>query len=386
MRQGSAGRIRERWSLACALLLHAAVLLGLHIALVADPGDSESPRGAPPKSNLDEIDIAGLEAASDAPKSPVVEPEEQLAPSRVAARREPARTRSEHEREPLGAFVVPSGSESTSAGDGSKTVEAEALRAPRPRIDLGIQGEAWTRWVNSSDRSRTEDSVGAGRGRPLFELPEASSTGGLQEGLEKRDRILGLSPSGRVVTAFHEAAHDAVAPRVGRARFHVTVLRTGGVEISLGDSTDDVEGGRGFADRAARALRRKMPRIAAARKGMRVTIEVIAEESFPNGVKPGDLHGPRVDVKPPEFKSVDTVKKELERENQPVDKGAPPQFELPVRFEPPGVYLTGKGKVCSYAVGITPFGLGASGGCDPANAGAKPQRLVRARVQEEAMF
>jgi hypothetical protein len=50
------------------------------------------------------------------------------------------------------------------------------------------------------------------------------------------------------------------------------------------------------------------------------------------------------------------------------------------------VYLSQHGKVCGYRLGVTPLGIALQGGCDPSNAGVKPQHIVRAKVRDEAMF
>jgi hypothetical protein len=208
----------------------------------------------------------------------------------------------------------------------------------------------------------------------------------LQEGLEQRDRELGLGPRGRVISAFHRAAHDSAAPSLGKASFHVTLLRTGEVEVTLGSNSGETEKWRAVAAKAAAELRRKPSRIASSRKGVRLVIDIVAEETYPNGAKPKDRYGPRLEVDPPKVLSTKDAKAQVEDQNPTAGKGDPALPELPIRVELPGVYLSQRGKVCGYRLGVTPLGPVFAGGCDPSNAGAKPQRMVRAKVREEAMF
>jgi hypothetical protein len=109
-----------------------------------------------------------------------------------------------------------------------------------------------------------------------------SSTGGLQEGLEQRDRSLGLSPAGRIVAALYQAAL-VESPRGSHALFAVTISRTGSVDIALGDSANSGPEWQSVAQRAAKSLREKLPRIPSNRNGVRVVLKILTEEVLPSG-------------------------------------------------------------------------------------------------------
>jgi hypothetical protein len=87
---------------------------------------------------------------------------------------------------------------------------------------------------------------------------------------------------------------------------------------------------------------------------VRLTLDVTAEETFPNGAKPTELHGPRLEAEPLEFKSTEAVQAELEA-NNPVTATSrvAPSTQLPPIKKVPGVYLSGRGKVCSYRLGVS---------------------------------
>jgi hypothetical protein len=252
-------------------------------------------------------------------------------------------------------------------------------------IDLGLGPDGWQRWVgvlpNEPAAPRAEP-----RGRPIVRAPPASSTGGLQEGLEASDRKLGIGPSGRVASALFQAAHAPDAPETGTALFNVTVLRTGAVEVTLGETSD--RRWQAVAAHAAEALRQSPPRIPPPREGYRLTLRITAEETMPNGLKRKQLHGARLEVDLPRFRDQRAAEREIELKNPTVGVG-PDQQNFrgsPIIMDLPGVYVTGVGRVCSYRFGVTITGLLLQGGCDPANAGAKLQRMVRTEVREQSAF
>jgi hypothetical protein len=283
-------------------------------------------------------------------------------------------------------------SESAAAVDAAPETSGEAP-PPAPagvgEVDLGIGADAWQRWAALGRETAPGTPTGERRAG-AYETPGApkpSKTGGVQEGLEAHDRKLGLGPRGRVISAFHRAAHAGVGPELGTASFHVTLLKTGEVEISVGANSGETDKWNAVAARAVADLKKSLPRIPSSRAGVRMVIDLVAEETYPNGVNPKDLYGPRLEAQGPQIKSTEETKKQLEADN-PLAGNDPnnpiPQF--PLKVELPGVYLSQRGKVCGYRLGVTPLGIALNGGCDPSNAGAKPQRIVRAKVREEAMF
>ena len=256
-------------------------------------------------------------------------------------------------------------------------------------IDLGIGADAWQRWAALGRETKPGSTPSAPRANAYKTpgAPKRSNTGGVQEGLEAHDRKLGLGPRGRVISAFHGAARAWEAPQLGTASFHVTVFQTGEVEISVGANSGETDKWRAVAARAVEDLKKSPPRIPSSRAGVRLVIDIVAEETYPNGLNPKDLYGPRLEARAPAIRSTEETQKQLEADNPTAgkDPNAPvPQF--PLKVELPGVFLSQRGKVCGYNLGVTPLGIALQGGCDPSNAGAKPQRIVRTKVRDEAMF
>ena len=98
------------------------------------------------------------------------------------------------------------------------------------------------------------------------------------------------------------------------------------------------------------------------------------------------LHGPRLELVAPSITTYDRAKAELEEANPTAgsDPNEPPA--PPINFKLPGVYLAERGQVCGYRLGVSVLGPTFNGGCDLANLGARPQRMVRARVAEQTLF
>jgi hypothetical protein len=374
-----------------ALLLHFAVLGVLREQV----GSGEAPQVAPKlptPASSDELDVEFAEGTPFAQGAPAddnaarqAEPSAPLLAKRAAPARAPKILEAlPTPEEGLTAEVEPQ-------AEAESDAEAKDTTAPRPTqpIDLGIGPDAWRTWARAqpSPTEATGEPAAPSKRRPLVRAPTPSKTGGVQEGLEASDHKRGLGPSGRVITALYQATHSNVAPQLGVAHFSVTVLRSGEVQVSLNSANKESEKWRAVAERAALALRKAPPRIPPSRAGVRLTLDVTAEEIFPNGVKPTDLHGPQLEADPLEFKSSKEAQAELEAQN-PVTATSrvPPSTQLPPIKKVPGVYVSGRGKVCSYRLGLSLAGPVLQGGCDPSNAGAKPQRMVRVAVQDQAFF
>lgn len=258
------------------------------------------------------------------------------------------------------------------------------------RIDLGIGDDGWQRWVGAPNETQArvrEPAAGARSNRfQLFRAPPASTTGGVQEGLEQRDRELGLGPSGRVLSALHHTAHETIAPAAGKATFEVTVLRTGAVQVTLGSASAQTDEWKQVAARIAERLRAAPPRIPPPRAGARFVVELVAEETMPNGTKISSLKGPHLDAVPPKLSVTEDEKRQLELDNPTAKNHAHDTPLPPIQLDLPGVYVAERGKVCSYRLGMSVFGPVFQGGCDPSHIGAKPQRMVHARVLEQTLF
>lgn len=268
------------------------------------------------------------------------------------------------------------------AGSGDYALDPSAPSTGEPHgVDLGIAPGDWSRWT-ASDAPQSETTA------PRRAPAPVSTTGGLAEALEAHDQVLGLGPAGTVLSAAREAGHSDVAPALGKATFAITVLRTGIVDVQLTSASSDVVGWQKVAANMAEVIKRKPPQIHPPRNGVRIGVELVADERWPNGA-PARSEGPSVAVTGPSLRTVDQAKEDLATRNPAAI--APPgnpveQPSLKVNADLPGVFLQGRGKVCSYKIGLTPFGLGASGGCDPSNIGAPPQRVVSTRVVSESMF
>jgi hypothetical protein len=259
---------------------------------------------------------------------------------------------------------------------------------PQRPIDLGIGPGNSQRWMEMAGSlpgtPGATDSPRAGTIETYRPQPK-STTGGVQELLDAHDRAVGLGSSGPVITALEQASHSEIAPQLGTARFVVTVLQSGAVEVALAAVSDQAQKWREVGSRAAEALRRKPPRIPSSRRGVRMTIEIAAVEQLVNGANPKGKAATLV-VAPPKIQSQaesedDTNKRNPVASTANADNAAatPPRLNV----ELPGVYVEGRGKVCSYRAGITPLGPTLGGGCDLSTIGTKPVRVVSAKVLDE---
>jgi hypothetical protein len=115
---------------------------------------------------------------------------------------------------------------------------------------------------------------------------------------------------------------------------------------------------------------------------------VVAEERWPNGQATRLSSGPELVLTPPKFQAVETSKQELLERNpaaipDPDAQGGKPRLQANVAT--PGLAVQGRGKVCSYRIGLS-FPILVSGACDPTNIGAKARRVVSTRVTSQTMF
>jgi hypothetical protein len=205
--------------------------------------------------------------------------------------------------------------------------------------------------------------------------------------LEARDQKLGLGPAGAVLSAVHEVGYSDIAPALGTATFSITVLRSGAIDVKLTGSSSETAQWAKVGESIAAAIRRKPPRIADTRVGVRLGIEVIAEERWPNGQATRSVESPKIVGEGLKFEPTETAIQELLERNpaavpdpyEPADKP-----KLQANFRSPGVFVQGRGKVCSYRVGLslTPI----SGGCDPANIGQPARRVVSTRIVSQTML
>ncbi len=370
-------------ALALASVLHALALVSLYGWMRSFRPDVSMRHNA-----VDAIEVELLALSESKPEavdlpSPLGAP----SPLSVAARLSGATARSQagdRERGDEGSNDA-AGPALVAEPDESAPVE-DVADAPDRAIDLGLGPDGWRKWALLGQGDAPPPSKRKRSKVQPFRAPPASATGGLLEGLEAQDRKLGLGPSGPVIGALYRAAHSPVAPQTGVARFEVTVLKSGSVQVSLVGASGDAAAWSSVGTLAAEAIRKAPPRIPEPRTGARVVIAITAEEAFPNGTKRTELSAPHLEAVAPALRSTADAQDKL-KELNPVtgDTGAPVTGQTAI-VEIPGVFLAGRGKVCSYRLGITPFGPMLAGGCDLANAGSKAQRMVRTQVEEQAMF
>ena len=396
MLQSGSRRVRERRALGLASALHITALLSLAAwAIQREPSTQRAtmPRALATLEQEVEVELDPREPSASLP------PASAAAYESVAARSAVAAPTARAHGSPSQTQARSASLDSTESSAPLRTAEdadlAANTEAPAPnehsvdKIDVGLGPDAWQRWIGSTKSdTKARDSVAPeSNRRPLFRAPRMSTTGGLQEGLEAHDRAVGLGPAGPVLSALHNAAHTPAAPELGVAVFQVTVLKTGSVEISLSAASDNLDGWRAVAARATEALRRSPPRIPGGRAGMRLSIELKAEETMPNGIKTKSLHGPRLQVAPLRLRSTEAAQADLKERNPVAGENKQLAAGTKANVDVPGVYVAGQGKVCSYRLGLTILGLPSfDGGCDPSNIGARPARMVRALVREEVLF
>jgi hypothetical protein len=263
-----------------------------------------------------------------------------------------------------------------SPGEVATGQEGSSAASPPRAIDLGIGRGAWAKWMPEQPAPATP---------PPAAPRVASTTGGLREALEARDLELGLGPAGTVLTAAREAAYADVAPQIGTALFSAVILRSGEITVALESCNRDAADWTRVADVLRGAIRRKPPRIAGGRSGVALTIEIKAEQRWPNGTSV-EGEAPHVAVDLPELTATDQARDALAERN-PLSVAEPPRpsgVPLKLDVKLPGIFVKGRGKICSYAAGITPFGFGASGGCDPSNVGARAMRVVATRIVSQS--
>jgi hypothetical protein len=343
-------------------------------------------RAVPPETEIDVVevgDVGDVAAPSGVPHESEESPSSAALATnslgRVRDRRGPPSVDG-----PPTASGEPEAAPSANQG-GDYALDPSALAAPGttagPAISLGIGAGDWSRFVDPTAAPTH------GPRRPS-ELPApVSSTGGLAEALEARDQKLGLGPAGAVLSAVHDVGYSDIAPSIGVATFSITVLRSGAIDVQLTGSNGHAAEWAKVGEGIAAAIRRKPPRIASSRIGVRIGVEVVAEERWPNGNATRLDTGPHVTAQGPVFQGVDVAQQELLDRNPaavpepdaPIDKP-----KLQANFKAPGVFVEGRGKVCRYKVGLSPIPI--SGGCDWENVGQRARRVVSTRVINQTML
>lgn len=392
MRELGQRSAREGAALFGAVVLHA-VVLALITRVAAPPPRTAAPRAADPIADALDVELlADGMASAPAPAAALGAAQGKLEPGRagrIAFTPGPSRTASERpELAPAAALEVGEAPAALAAG-ASATAPSDAAatpgETPERAIDLGLGADGWKRWL-ASDHASEAPTPERPRGAPVVKAAPASTTGGLEEGLMEADLKRVVGPSGRVVNALEDAAHGEGATAFGVARFAVTVLRTGGVEVKLESaSTGEAEWKR-VAERAAANLRANAPAIRPPSEGARFLVDLSAEMLIVDGRRAASLHGPRLEATPPRVHSWSAGERDMLRSNPTAASGLSRTDQTRAVVELPGVYLAQNGKVCSYRFGLSLLGPMLQGGCELSNLGTKPQRVVHAHVTRQELF
>jgi hypothetical protein len=234
-----------------------------------------------------------------------------------------------------------------------------------------------------------------------------STTGGVAEALAEHDVAIGLGRGGPVLDAVEDAARSSEAPVAGTATFEVTVGRDGHVDAHVVAADGEAEGWERLAASLTSRIDPRRVRLPPGARGWRVVVRVDAREQLADGRDVRTLHGPRGSVEPSALSKALSGKGD-ERgsstgpggpdhvDSSPTD--APPlggalgrgptnaglgaATGLAMRVVPtPTVSVSGK--VCSAALGVTPLGIGISGGCSLENIGTGSTRVVSGRILDE---
>ncbi len=301
--------------------------------------------------------------------------------SSVAAA-EPA-TRTRHAT-PSAALELADGAPPAAAPAETPGASPSGAPAERP-IDLGLGADGWKRWL-SADRTQQGPRADRAPGTPVVRAPPVSSSGGLVEGLAEADRERIVGPGGRVVNALENAAHGDGSAAFGVARFAVTVLRTGNVEVTLESASGGEAEWKRVAERAAQDLRANAPPIKPPNQGEHFIVDLSAEMRMPDGRRVAELFGPRVQAVTPRIHTWQAGQKDMADKNPTAASGLSRTDQMMANVELPGVYVAQNGKVCSYRFGLSILGPRLQGGCELENIGSKPQRVVHAHVTRSELF
>lgn len=301
-----------------AVALHATVAwLGLARAPTTA---TDAPRALANVSDV-ELDLAEREPALHVDDSPA-----RITPSA----HEP--TRNGAAGVPLGGVRSPSPSAELPEGSEPSPITREPrayaldpaaadTSAASPQVDLGIKPGSWARWSGFAGSAPGNAHAGAPPPRP------ASSTGGLAEALETTDCQAGLGPSGAVLAAAHDAASGG-SPESGVAQFAVTVYRDGSVDVALLASSNDAAAWSSVGTAMTTRLRRRPPRISSGRRGVRIVVEIAAEERRASG---GSARGEpsHAMITPPSLQSSELAKAEIAKRSP---GSAPPHSPTSARW------------------------------------------------------
>jgi hypothetical protein len=254
-----------------------------------------------------------------------------------------------------------------SAGAAEPSAVAEGAAASAPAPSASAEGDGWT--FDAKAPADVAALIGPGaiaqatRGIGTAELERHGpwTTGGLLEGLDAHDVSVGMGRGGPVLTALENALASDGAPFEGAATFDVGIDSGGHVSVVIVDESVASTGWSHVADAARAAIDPAMVRIPPGARGWHVVARIDAQVRYPNGADPKTL-GTQVEASPG---AVHVTKDAIVVEKMPA------------------VAFVTRGKVCSLRVEIGLTLVPISGGCDPANIGTQPLRVVHGHVVSE---
>jgi hypothetical protein len=347
-----------RWAVAGAILVHAALLVAL-ATLPAPDRNAPPPPVAPVAIELfdaPEPAPGAVPAAATAPTSEASESSESLA--RASTRGAPAESRETRVApKPGGASGrAPEGAPPAFSG---VTMGAAPVSSAAIGLELGAPNRfAGTRAEGPARAPEGDDARGP-RPRTRAETKRAVEQA-LREPARQRERELGLGPEGPVLKALGDAASAGTAPVTGRAVFLAVADATG---MIIGIEVVACDGGRsGWSEAAAlarAALKGKKLRLPSTAQRAEMRIEITSAWKMPSG------HDPGADVS---------------LFGLPVAKGEGKQATKISILDPiPKLHMVElapdiKVPVVSVNVDV----LSVAG--DPADIGARPRRIVHARL------
>ncbi len=257
--------------------------------------------------------------------------------------------------------------------------------------------------------SFTPSPVASSDGREaVVDGPRRSRTGGVAEGLAAHDVELGLGRGGPILTALESAARSSDAPVDGSATFEAVVLADAAVTtVNVLSADGETDGWVRVGESAEQSIPPGHVRVPPGTRGWRVVVRVEATTRLADGRPVRSLHGARTSLQPSALQAMMERKPGAQDPPPPVtgpidDVGAshepPPVGALGPRSPPkaagavvqaiagrvlPTPTLSANGKVCSLAMGLTPVGVSAAGGCSIENIGTGTTRTVSGRILSE---
>jgi len=341
-----------------ALLIHAGLLVGAS-RVAPRPSVRLLHKALAPHASLEiEVDVARPEA-EPAPASAATGADPTPAAARAGSRLALVSKLPHGHGAELGpeSSDASEGADTDAPGAGDEAPDEGSTRPgpARPLAALGI-GES-TVLLPRADSKRADPARVASR------RVERS----LAHGLAEHDRAIGLGSGGPVLSALERAAYGSALPGNTSALFLARIDERGIVTfLDVLDVNADHGGWTGIATRALGTLRGKKLRIAAGSHGVELRIRVSSREVLPSGADPG---------------------LEVRALGIPLKKGRGKRsarisiLEPMARLDWVDVTLPDgqNARLPMLNVGIGVLGLAG----DPSDIGAKPRRVVHARVESE---